>query len=104
MKVGQVGRTARTAHTTAAQIVNLLHVHLQVVRAFEHLAARLAGVGNEAALVLVAHVAQQRALQVEDAGAERALKLGPLRGLTHGVHSVGVGDAFEAAVVVVAVG
>jgi len=70
-------------------------VHLQVVRALEHLPARLAGVRHKAPLVLVAHVTQQRALQIENPRAERALKLGLFRRLTHGVDSVRIGDPFE---------
>jgi hypothetical protein len=45
--------------------VNLLHVDLQVVGPLEDLTALTAGVGHEAALVLVADVAEQSAFLVE---------------------------------------
>ena len=46
-------------------VVNLLHVDLQVVGPLEDLTALTAGVGHEAALVLVADVAEQSAFLVE---------------------------------------
>ena len=73
-------------------VVDLFHVHFQVVSSFEDLSTRLAGMRHKSALVLVAHVSQQRALKIEDARAHRALELGPVWSLTHRVHRVSVGQ------------
>lgn len=73
-------------------VVDFFHVHFQMVSSFEHLAASFAGVRHKSALVLVAHVAQQRALEVKNAGTHRALELGTLGRLAHGVHRVSVGQ------------
>ena len=66
-----------------------------MVSSFEHLATSFAGVRHKSALVLVAHVAQQRALQVKNAGTHRALELGTLGRLAHGVHRVSVGQPLK---------
>jgi hypothetical protein len=46
-------------------VVDLLHVDLQVVGPLEDLTALSAGVGHEAALVLVAYVAEESAFLVD---------------------------------------
>jgi len=60
-------------------VVDLFQVDLEVVGALEHLAARAAGVGHEPALVLVAHVTEEGALEVEAPAAREAPELEALR-------------------------
>lgn len=76
--------------------MNLFHVDFEMVGPLEDLAARLARVRHKPALVLVSHVAQKRTLEVENARADGALKLGALRRVTHGVHRVRVCYPLEA--------
>ena len=66
-----------------SQVMNLLHVHFEMIRPLEHLSARLAGVWYKPSLVLVPDVAQQGTLEVENSGAHRALELWPVRCLAH---------------------
>lgn len=56
-----------------------------MVGSLEDLTASLTWVGHKATLVLVPHVAQQRALQIKDARAHCALELWALGRLAHGV-------------------
>jgi hypothetical protein len=58
------------------QIVNFLHMHFEMVGPLEHLPARFTGMRNESALMLMPHVSQQSAFQIENTRAQRALKLG----------------------------
>ena len=76
--------------------MNFLHVHFEMISSLEHLTASFTRMGHKPTLVLVSHVTQQCTLEVKDARTNGALKLGPLGGLTHGVHRVCVGDPFEA--------
>lgn len=78
-----------------SQVMNLLHVHFEMIRPLEHLSARLAGVWYKPSLVLVPDVAQQGTLEVENSGAHRALELWPVRCLAHAVDRVGVGQPLQ---------
>lgn len=64
-------------------VVDLLHVNLQVVGPLEHLAALAAGVWHKSALVLVPHMPKQRALKIEATAACGAAELDPLGRLAH---------------------
>ena len=75
--------------------MNFLHMNFKMISSFENLTARFTGVRNEATLVLVANVPQQRAFQVKHAGTDRALELGSLRSLAHSVHRVSVRYSLE---------
>jgi hypothetical protein len=77
--------------------MDLLEVHLEVVRPLEDLPALRAGVGHEPALVLVSHVSEQRALEVEAAVAGLAAKfLYAFVRLVEGKDVVRVRDPLEA--------
>ena len=68
--------------------MDLLHVHLQVVRSLEHLTAVAAGVRHESTLMLVANVTEQGALQVEASATGRATVLHSFWRLAEGVDGV----------------
>lgn len=71
-------------------------MNFQMISSFEDLSARFTRMRHKSALVLVAHVPQQRALQVEHPRTDGALKLGAFRRLAHRVHGVRVRDPLEA--------
>ena len=73
-------------------MVYLPEVHLEVIRALKDLSALRAGVRHEAVLVLVAHVAQEGALEVEAAVAGLAAELVAVCRLHHGENVVGIGQ------------
>ena len=73
------------------QIVNFFHVHFQMVGSFKDLTARFARMRHKTALVLVTHVPQQRALQVEHTRTDGTLKFCALWRLTHAIDRVCVG-------------
>jgi len=93
-RLGQPGRRGCVERKPPAgrrYVVDLLHVHLEVVSPLEHLPALPAGVGDEPALVLVTDVPQEGALQVEAPAARGAPVLDTVRGLAHGVDGVLLG-------------
>ena len=77
--------------------MDLLEVDLEVVGALEDLSALRARVGHEAALVLVADVAEEGALEVEAAVAALAAELVAVGRLHHREHVVRVGQALQPA-------
>lgn len=78
-----------------SEIVNFLHVHFEVIGPLEHLSARLAGMGHKSSLMLVSHMPQESAFQIENTRAERTLKLGAVSGLAHRVDGIRVGETLE---------
>lgn len=78
-----------------SQIVNLLHVHFEVIGPLEHLSARLTGMRHKSSLMLMSHMPQESAFQIENTRAESALELRAVGCLAHGVDGIRVGESLE---------
>ncbi len=78
-------------------LMDLLQVNLEVVGALKHLSALWARVGDEAALVLVPHVTEKRALEVEAAVARFTAKFVSISRLHHREHVVCICEPLQTA-------
>ena len=75
--------------------MNFLHVNFQMISSLKHLTTCFTGMGHEAPLMLMSNMTKQRAFEIKNSCTNRALKLGPFRGLTHGIHGISIGYPLE---------